>query len=155
LSCTYHTLICSLDLPLTLYSSSGTDHPAGKWSQRHLTPATAVSVLQGHDIQLDEAEKARVAQKKRDKEQDSIQVAEVDDENDVIDQHGDRIANTPAVATAVNEALTLKSAFRIFIDPLTWLPALAYMTTFGFELAGESPEQPYIFAHPLTVSNTS
>lgn len=36
---------------------------------------------------------------------------------------------------AVNEPLTLGLALKVVSTPLTWLPALAYITTFGFELA--------------------
>lgn len=36
---------------------------------------------------------------------------------------------------AVNEPLTLKLALKVASTPLTWLPALAYFTTFGYELA--------------------
>jgi len=36
---------------------------------------------------------------------------------------------------AVSEPLTLKLALKIASTPLTWLPALAYLTTFGYELA--------------------
>jgi NNP family nitrate/nitrite transporter-like MFS transporter len=39
------------------------------------------------------------------------------------------------VDIAVNEPLTMKTALTIISSPLTWLPALAYVTTFGFELA--------------------
>ncbi|KAG1745285.1 hypothetical protein EDB19DRAFT_1693690 [Suillus lakei] len=35
----------------------------------------------------------------------------------------------------VNEPLTLSMADEIILNPLTWLPSLAYMTTFGYELA--------------------
>ena len=36
---------------------------------------------------------------------------------------------------AVNEPLTLALALKVASTPLTWLPALAYFTTFGYELA--------------------
>jgi len=36
---------------------------------------------------------------------------------------------------AVNKPLTLNMAYEIILNPLTWLPSLAYMTTFGYELA--------------------
>ena len=36
---------------------------------------------------------------------------------------------------AVNEPLTLGLALKVVFTPLTWLPALAYFTTFGYELA--------------------
>jgi len=39
------------------------------------------------------------------------------------------------VDVAVNERLTLKSATAILRNPLTWLPALNYITNFGFEIA--------------------
>lgn len=36
---------------------------------------------------------------------------------------------------AVAEHLTWGTALRVISVPYTWLPALMYMTTFGFELA--------------------
>lgn len=36
---------------------------------------------------------------------------------------------------AINEPLTLKLALKVISTPLTWLPALGYLTTFGYELA--------------------
>lgn len=42
---------------------------------------------------------------------------------------------TSEVDVAVNERLTWKTAMLILTNHLTWLPALAYITTFGFELA--------------------
>jgi len=39
------------------------------------------------------------------------------------------------VDVAVNERLTLKTALAILMNPLTWLPGLSYITSFGFELA--------------------
>ena len=36
---------------------------------------------------------------------------------------------------AVSEPLTLGLAWRVVSRPLTWLPALAYFTTLGYELA--------------------
>jgi len=37
--------------------------------------------------------------------------------------------------TAINKPLTLHLAYQILASPLTWLPALSYATTFGYELA--------------------
>lgn len=53
-----------LPVPLCLGTAAltllfGTDHPAGKWSQRHNTPATAIAVMHGHTAQLDKDEVAR------------------------------------------------------------------------------------------------
>lgn len=36
---------------------------------------------------------------------------------------------------AVNKQLTLALAWKVITTPLTWLPALGYFTTFGYELA--------------------
>lgn len=47
---------------------------------------------------------------------------------------------------AVNTPLTLKLAYAVIINPLTWLPALAYVTTFGFELAIDSNLANILFA---------
>ena len=45
---------------------------------------------------------------------------------------------TSEVDIAVNRTLTPEIAFAIMMNPLTWLPAFAYLTTFGFELALDS-----------------
>jgi len=34
----------------------GTDHPAGKWSERHTLRATAVAVAKGHELVVDKGE---------------------------------------------------------------------------------------------------
>jgi NNP family nitrate/nitrite transporter-like MFS transporter len=39
---------------------------------------------------------------------------------------------------AVNEPLTLGLALKVASTPLTWLPALAYFTTLGYQLAVDS-----------------
>jgi hypothetical protein len=36
---------------------------------------------------------------------------------------------------AVNEHLTVKTALQILRNPRTWLPALSYLSSFGYELA--------------------
>ena len=53
---------------------------------------------------------------------------------------------TTMVDVAVNQSLTLKSAFKILISPLTWLPALGYFTTFGLELLVNSKLADVLFA---------
>ncbi|KAK7058497.1 hypothetical protein VNI00_002131 [Paramarasmius palmivorus] len=89
----------------------GTDHPNGRWSDRHLV---SESVPESPDIgqsTLEEkGEKTREA--------------------------GPVIPELNSEATkAVNQKLTVAVALDALSKPLTWLPALAYMTTFGFELA--------------------
>lgn len=107
----------------------GTDHPAGKWSARHTLPATAIAARQGHFAALDADERKIVESKMREKSQASarVQAAEDDDR--------DELAAEVPLDLAVAEPLTMKSALSILSKSYTWLPALMYATTFGFELA--------------------
>ncbi|GAA6042048.1 hypothetical protein JCM8097_004079 [Rhodosporidiobolus ruineniae] len=107
----------------------GTDHPAGKWSARHTLPATAAAARQGHFASLDASERAVIERKMREKAAASGTVQAADDHDEE-----DRLAEIP-LDVAVNEPLTWKVFLEIVSKPYTWLPALMYMTTFGFELA--------------------
>ncbi|CAE6334473.1 unnamed protein product [Rhizoctonia solani] len=97
----------------------GWDHPAGKWEDRHKLSAHAA--VPGHcPVMVQEKE---VDEKDFDKEKSqgvSVQVKEVSDAPNNIQSELD---------VAVNEPLTLKTAMAIVSNPLTWLPAIAYMTT--------------------------
>ncbi|KAH9930973.1 uncharacterized protein B0H18DRAFT_952970 [Fomitopsis serialis] len=42
---------------------------------------------------------------------------------------------TSSVDVAVNQPVTMAVVKETTLSPLTWLPSLAYLTTFGFELA--------------------
>ena len=42
---------------------------------------------------------------------------------------------TSEIDVAVNQPMTIAVLKGLAISPLTWLPSLAYLTTFGFELA--------------------
>lgn len=53
---------------------------------------------------------------------------------------------TSEVDVAVNTPLTLGLAYTILTNPLTWLPSLSYLTTFGFELAIDSNLANILFA---------
>lgn len=55
---------------------------------------------------------------------------------------------------AVAEHLTLSSAIKIASLPYTWLPALMYMTTFGFELAVDANLSAVFFATHASSSFT-
>jgi NNP family nitrate/nitrite transporter-like MFS transporter len=112
---------------LTLYF--GQDHPAGSWSQRHRMPATAIAVRQGHELHLDSNEKTDFKT-----EEKSLEAGVVVQEVIVSNSESDFPVQSP-VDVAVNESLTWKTALKICVNPLTWLPALAYLTTFGLELA--------------------
>jgi NNP family nitrate/nitrite transporter-like MFS transporter len=90
--------------------------------------------MNGHQAVMDASEVAAAASKKDDKEAATTTVVPVISSSE----------NIVPVDVAVNEPLTVKSAITILTNPLTWLPALAYMTTFGFELAVDS-----VLAHVL------
>lgn len=120
----------------------GTDCPTGAWSTRHTTNATAAAVMAGHEVKLDRSEQRTMMSKKQEPST-TVQEVQADDE----DEHrtegrpigiNDSTLVRSDVDVAVNEPLTMKSLGRIIANPLTWLPSLAYMTTFGFELAVDS-----------------
>ncbi|GAA5907065.1 hypothetical protein JCM5296_006581 [Sporobolomyces johnsonii] len=106
----------------------GTDHPAGKWSARHTLPATAIAARQGHFAKLDASERALVERKMQEKAAATGRVQAAEDDMD------EAAAEVP-LDVAVSERLTWKSFLTMISKPYTWLPALLYMTTFGFELA--------------------
>lgn len=105
----------------------GTDHPAGKWTERHNVPATEIAVEQGHD--------------------------DHDGSDEKLDEKGVRdtsvtvhpVQKIASIDVAVNERLTIKAALKILASPVTWLPALAYLTTFGVELAIDSQMSNVLF----------
>ncbi|KIM76890.1 hypothetical protein PILCRDRAFT_825891 [Piloderma croceum F 1598] len=108
----------------------GQDHPAGKWSERHTLPATSIAIARGHHVRIDHDAKKLTTDKINGKglEEGDVEVRPVDPDEVM----GENILST--VDFAVNESLTYKTAFKILRSPLTWLPALAYLTTFGLEL---------------------
>jgi len=102
----------------------GQDHPAGKWHERHNIPAAGLTT-DDQDIPPTSPSSDDDSDLEKKKAQVSVHVVEAED--------APVIKST--VDVAVNEALTVKAAMKILKNPLTWLPALAYVTTFGFELA--------------------
>ncbi|KAF8805920.1 putative high affinity nitrate transporter protein 2 [Phlegmacium glaucopus] len=113
----------------------GQDHPAGKWSERHCTPAAALSVQKRQETPSDHDEKHSEEKDRKDLEGGLVSVEPV---NPAL------VKSTLDIA--VNESLTLKTALKILASPLTWLPALAYLTTFGVELAIDSKMADVLFA---------
>ncbi|PSS36912.1 hypothetical protein PHLCEN_2v1230 [Hermanssonia centrifuga] len=87
----------------------GTDHPNGKWANRHLPPPPQVALTES-----DEAKK-----------ESEVEVQQLDDDN------------TRLAQETMTEVLT---------NPMTWLPALAYTITFGFELAMDANLSNILFA---------
>ncbi|GAA5880529.1 hypothetical protein JCM8547_002038 [Rhodosporidiobolus lusitaniae] len=129
----WRTAFAIVPVPVLLLVSAatlffGTDHPAGKWAARHTLPATAVAARQGHLAKLDAAERAVIERKMQEKKTGSGVVQAASDDED------DELAEVP-LDVAVAEKLTLRMFLDIIKSPTTWLPALMYMTTFGFELA--------------------
>ncbi|KAF7367593.1 Nitrate/nitrite transporter [Mycena sanguinolenta] len=110
----------------------GQDHPAGAWSQRHNLPATAVALEHGHHVYIDANEQTPAEHK--DKKERPVET-------------GKTFGNVISVVDfAVNESLTFESGMEILASPLTWLPALAYFTTFGLELALDAQMENTLFA---------
>ena len=103
----------------------GTDCPAGKWSQRHETPATAIAIARGHQMNIS-ADKQSDEKDTEGGAVSTVAAAEVGDA---------AAANAVEVDLAVNEPLTFKTALIVLAAPQTWLAALSYFTTFGLELA--------------------
>ena len=121
--------------------------PAGKWSQRHTVQATALSVARGHQVNLSPDEKKAIERKASEKEAGTavVQSAEETDATSKWTVRQDLPARLITISdiksevdVAVNEHLTLKSAAKILSNPLTWLPALSYLTSFGYELCIDS-----------------
>ncbi|KAJ7159435.1 nitrate/nitrite porter [Mycena filopes] len=106
-----------IPVPILLFVATvtllyGQDHPAGAWSQRHTLQSTAIALANGHQGRLSRDQRSHKELK------DTTTGGDVDS----------------AVDFAVNETLTIQSGLKILTSPLTWLPALAYLTTFGLEL---------------------
>jgi len=109
----------------------GTDHPAGKWSDRHRPLIEAG--LESTSI-IDMEKKTGDDQEKGD--MGVTVTVEPTLETGV----------TSEVDIAVNRTLTLSIARDVMLNPLTWLPTLAYLSTFGYELAIDSTLANILFA---------
>jgi NNP family nitrate/nitrite transporter-like MFS transporter len=116
----------------------GTDCPQGKWSLRHTSPATRAAVLAGHEVHLDSREREAVMNKKRTEGDMQVREVDMDAPEPVQDTRGQETVIRSDIDVAVAEPLTMKTFVAVLANPITWLPTLAYMTTFGFELAVDS-----------------
>jgi NNP family nitrate/nitrite transporter-like MFS transporter len=105
----------------------GKDHPAGKWSQRHQLPGTAMAVAKGEDIHLDHSERAAYEHQQASRtEKGPAKGADFRESDD---------REVTVVDTAVSEPLNMKSFVSIITDLRVWMVALCYMITFGLETA--------------------
>jgi NNP family nitrate/nitrite transporter-like MFS transporter len=100
----------------------GEDHPCGRWEDR---PNSDTVYLEKDHVS---SSFDNDFQKKEDKILENARV------NTHQGQDGDVTGNS-TVDNAVKGSPTLVTYFRILTSPVTWLPPLAYMTTFGLELA--------------------
>ncbi|KAG6810698.1 hypothetical protein H0H92_010697 [Tricholoma furcatifolium] len=116
----------------------GQDHPCGKWSERHNLAVAAIGDPEKRHAEAVDEKAASGKSKDKDVE-NRVTVHPVED------QDADT-APSSTVDIAINEPLTLQSASRIALNPLTWLPALAYFTTFGLELALDAQMANVLFA---------
>ncbi|KAG6847502.1 hypothetical protein H0H93_007691 [Arthromyces matolae] len=108
----------------------GQDHPAGKWDERHNVTVAVIteSEPKPHTELSDEKTTSSKSKSKSKDLENRVTVHPVEDPD------AEPVLSS-SVDVAINEPLTLKSASKIVLNPLTWLPALAYFTTFGLELA--------------------
>ena len=99
----------------------GTDHPAGKWSDRHKAIAhNPESVHVPEDVEEHFPTKENEGDLEKKGGLADVQVT---------------VTPVSELDYAVSEPLTLALTWKIVSRPLTWLPALSYFTTFGYELA--------------------
>ncbi|THH33241.1 hypothetical protein EUX98_g1006 [Antrodiella citrinella] len=141
----------------------GTDHPNGPWSKRHDVPAahiefnpsgspiahpstdaekqaeTETSVVPvgadetDHDA-IKKTDSATAASRSAIDQSRETKRFEVKVQ-DVIEDESGKSDVTSQLDVAINEKLTWALTWDIVKNPLTWLPSLAYLTTFGYELA--------------------
>lgn len=118
----------------------GTDHPAGKWSDRFKLPA-AHSTSNGDDTPESKSPKGEQENLGRTREADEEKWTINKNEATVVVEGSDTTVAevnevpTSSLDTAINKPLTLSTVGDVLTNKLTWLPSLAYLTTFGYELA--------------------
>ncbi|KAJ3562977.1 hypothetical protein NP233_g9238 [Leucocoprinus birnbaumii] len=114
----------------------GQDHPAGRWSDRHkLANSTGLqdkSTSEEQDFDHKKGSKGTA---------DAVVIIQPVDAEDELAQ-----IDATVVDVAVNKSLTFGTMIEIITSPLTWLPALAYLTTFGVELAIDSKMADVLFS---------
>lgn len=114
---------------LTLFV--GTDHPVGKWEDRFecpLAPRESVD-RQGFGVESSSPNDASSNQQPEKERTSKDMKAATDVTFRPVD------SPTSEVDVAVNRPMTMAGFRDLATNPLTWLPSLAYLTTFGFELA--------------------
>jgi NNP family nitrate/nitrite transporter-like MFS transporter len=115
----------------------GQDHPSGRWEDR--PNSNTIYLEKGHldDVTFDINKNDL---QNNDKGLESVRVNTYQDQ----ERHVTLIDST--VDSAVKGSPTPVTYFRILTSPQTWLPPLAYMTSFGLELAIDSNMANVLFA---------
>ena len=120
----------------------GTDHPAGKWSDRHKAITHEHEGPESAHTSEDGIVKAYYGtpdEGKDDSEKKGgrgdIQVTVVPAEDLSLPTLHSFLDLASELDFAISEPTTLELALKVASKPLTWLPALAYLSTFGYELA--------------------
>lgn len=103
------------------------DHPAGKWSQRHQLPGTAIAIGRGEDVHLDSSERQQY-----EGHEDSRQEKGPMKTSDFREVASDATQLT-SIDIAVSEPLTVQAAIAVVKDLRVWMVALSYLITFGLE----------------------
>lgn len=140
----------------------GTDHPAGKWEDRHrpLMEAGVEGAGPGTEQHFSHKDEKILISEEAEVEGAKTRIVAVESTRSecrdfseflrvlgaVIQRLYSECAVTSEVDVAVNTPLTRQLAYAIITNPLTWLPALSYLTTFGFELAIDSNLANILFA---------
>ena len=108
----------------------GQDHPSGRWEERLNNVAFYLEKDRHPTSSLDV------------KKDEGLENAHV---HTLQGQDGD-VTLVNSSQNTVKEIPTLTAYVRILTSPMTWLPPLAYMTTFGLELAIDSNMGNVLFA---------
>ena len=125
----------SISVPILLFVAGlififGRDHPSGRWEERVNNVAYYL-------------EKDRRGTSSFDgKKDEGLENAR----NHTPQGQGGDITLVNSAENTIKEIPSVTTYFRILTTPMTWLPPLAYMTTFGLELAIDSNMGNVLFA---------
>ncbi|EKM57612.1 uncharacterized protein PHACADRAFT_206503 [Phanerochaete carnosa HHB-10118-sp] len=113
----------------------GSDHPNGKWSDRHKMNVSIPSaeITDGTPRVSDDIETSREKPKLKDERPDTEKVDEK--KGAVKVDVADALPSGPPSIRHDSVPLSWKVTMDILLNPLTWLPGLAYIGSFGYELA--------------------
>ncbi|OSX68190.1 hypothetical protein POSPLADRAFT_1043315 [Postia placenta MAD-698-R-SB12] len=106
----------------------GTDHPNGRWADRH-RPFS----LRGADEEVAQEGQEKEVSPRKPHDKAAAQEEALEVSVDVAIAEPDE--TTLSIGVTTNQGTTLDVAAQVLMAPATWLPTLAYLTTFGFELA--------------------